>query len=121
MAMFVYSAYWRKWSRLLLNEFDNQCVELDLEPVNVSSAAEWERIKQQNIRRHRTPRVSGDKVSTQLPAEVLSCMRQHLSETCINALLTYDYLPEIDWALYDKVSNGGAPFEKVRQFNKAIS
>ncbi len=113
MARFVYSSYWRTWSRVLLNDYDlvGSCVEIDLTPVN---GTDWARVATENIRRHTTDRGVGDKLVWELPKEVEQTCRRHLGDQLFDRMLTYDYLPEIDWKLYSVPSNGGAPFEKIR-------
>ena len=112
MARFVYSSYWRTWSRLLLNDFDtNKCVELNLTPVGASG---WPRVATENIRRHMTKRLANDKIVWVLPKEVEQACREHLGDKLFDKMLTYDYLSEIDWKAYDEASNGGAPFASIQ-------
>lgn len=108
--LFHYSSYWRSWSRVLLENFDGQFVELSLTHVN----GDWEGVKSENIRVHRTPRSAQDKLQTTLPLDMRKAMIANLGSELTSKLLTFDYLPNVDWKAYRSVSNGGAPFNSVR-------
>lgn len=114
--LFIYSAYWGKWSRVLRwmnrgvgdGSHDITQVEVDLEPLGYSDA-DWVRVGQANIRRHRTQRNDRDVVSAYLPIEVVHKMEAHLDATTVDSLLHADLLPMIDWAKYERLCNGGCP------------
>jgi hypothetical protein len=118
MTLFHYSGYWRTWSRLLLSQFDNQYVELNLTPVNPTYDRSWEeQVRTETIRRHRTPHdVHRDKITDKLPEEVLAEMHKRLGKDFVQKLLTYDYISNIDWQVYTRVANGGAPYSAVKLF-----
>lgn len=113
--MFIYSGYWRTWSRLLLNDFNGQYVELDLTPVNALTHT-WDAVECETIRCHRTARAPRDKITTQLPPDVRQLMVEKLGAELVSVMLTRDYLAEIDWSLYDKNKvGGGVPFAKCQR------
>lgn len=113
----VYSAYWRKWSRLLYM-YNGTYVELDLEPIGTRDL-DWNKVRGVNIRRHCTQKDTGDKMYTSVQngsivfRQVYDRMAKHLSDVEIATLLYRDFLPEIDWRLYSQYCNGGAFFADV--------
>lgn len=113
--MFVYSAYWHTWSRVLspMDALDIGQVEVDLTALGVYGGA-WRRVERVNIRVHHTPPESANKVVYELPAEVVQLMKKWIpnSET-LDRLLHEDLLPQIDWDKYRKLNNGGAPFNLI--------
>lgn len=113
MAVFVYSSYWRTWSRVLLEGKDQTgiSVEVDLTEPNGT----WSRVKTQNIRSHLTPRGNSDILTDVLPEEIRIRLLMNLGEAFVTRLLTYDYLPYIDWNKYKEHCNGGAAFDLIRR------
>ena len=114
--MFVYSSYWHTWSRVL-GHVKYGIVELNLTPINASWCGDkkWQQeVGRGVIRRHCT-HIEPDNFYKELPSEVLLQMGKYLDAGQIAKLLTYDFLPEIDWALYDKHRNAGCAFELCRK------
>lgn len=110
---FVYSGYWRTWSRIL--DYKDDCfVEVDLTPVNPTVASEWNKVAQINIRRHRTNPLNNRFANT-LDSEVLGLMSKWLSLDVIERLLHEDFLPSIDWDRYAAHNNGGAVFSLIKK------
>lgn len=102
--MYRYSSYWGTWSRVLsIDHPEGPYVEVDLTPVG----DQWVRVRHINIRAHRTPLQSNDKLVTELPAEVRDLMEFELGTELRDRLLTEDFLPKIDWVKYKKKVNGG--------------
>lgn len=118
--MFKYSAYWQSWSRILspLNKtpFIGQ-VEVDLTEINhLSGHYWWSTVSQINIRAHRTCLAQADILTPTLPAEVFEAMKVRIPDTqLLDRLMHEDLMPLIDWDKYQKVCNGGAPLETIRQ------
>jgi hypothetical protein len=111
--MYHYSSYWRSWSRVLLNNFDGQYVELNLTTGN-NIASEWTRVKAETIRKHCTPRDRNDKVVAVLPDDVRKEIIQAVGPVIAERLFTFDYLPLIDWKAWQRLDNGGAAFVGCR-------
>lgn len=113
--MYHYSGYWMTWSRVLLENFNGQYIELNLTEIN----GDWSRVKNETLRVHATPRViggaRGDKLVTELPSEVRDRMLENLGREHTNRLLTFDYLPHVDWAAYKRLCNGGTAFAGVKR------
>lgn len=116
MAMFVYSSYWRTWSRLLLENMDRSgtCVELNLTGTN----GKWDRVPLEIIRKHCTARDNKDLITRTLPDAVEAMIRNALGDELFERMVTYDYLPEIDWQKYNQHCNGGAEFDKIKRVFK---
>lgn len=108
--MYYYSSYFQNWSRVLLNNFYGEYIEIDLTGMD----SDWERVKKQIIRTHRTARRPSDKLVMVLPADVEKQMQENLGHELTRRLLTFDYLPNIDWVKYRKMSNGGSPYLQVK-------
>lgn len=118
MFKFHYSSYWARWSRVLAdNHPKGPFVEVNLTVPGLFSAApeEWKRNGQIIIRKHGTARDLNDKQTNELPEIALLQMELKLGKVLTHRLLTDDFLPEIDWALYNKFNNGGAAFERIRK------
>lgn len=113
MAVFVYSSYWRTWSRLLLENMDRSgtCVELNMTGHNGT----WDRVPQEIIRRHCTARDNKDLITRTLPAAVEAAFKNTLGTQLFEHMTTYDYLPEIDWQKYHQHCNGGAEFNRIKR------
>lgn len=109
--MFIYSQYWRTWNRVLLCNFGNQFVEINLTPIN----ANWNRVKEERIRKHCTARTSSEKPVDHLPLHVKNEMLKNLGYDLTERLLNFDYLPNVDWDKYSTVANGGAPFNQIKR------
>ncbi len=103
--MFVYSRYWRCWSRTI--GYKNGTVEVNLTPLNNNWAGDVEPII---IRRHST---SGNETFSKLPMEVYGWMIESIGEELTHRLLTEDFFPQIDWDKYDAVCNGGASLADI--------
>jgi hypothetical protein len=116
--MFVRSAYWRTWSRILQERTargEIYTVEVNLTPVNISFPHSWaEQVAPIIIRRHMTDRSHGDTFVGTLPAEVIEKMHTFLPFETVERLLHEDFLPKIDWDKYPQQANGGAKFELIR-------
>ena len=122
--MFLYNDYWRTWNRVLLNDFGNgsttgQFVELNLTHVN----GDWSRVKDETIRVHCTRRSTKDRLTALLPADILHVMRQQIGGLLTERLMVYDYIAEIDWLKYERLSRngGGVPFDQCNILNKEMS
>lgn len=117
--MFVYSGYWRTWSRVLgcRPGWDGWLVEVNLTPINAQfGQAEWDtQVLPVVVRCHCTPRSDDDRVLEELPTSVLADMSAHLPSLTVDILLTADLLPVIDWVKYDAICNGGAKLSDVRK------
>lgn len=108
---FVYSSYWHTWSRVL-QTFKVGAIEINL---TENMPSEWKRVKRENIRKHSTARDRSDKFANELPADVIAEMKQQLGDELTERLLTFDYLPNIDWDKYNKQCNGGAAFDLIKK------
>jgi len=114
---FVYSAYWRTWSRILspYGALPVGQVEVDLTAVNPTSAHGWPKVSSINIRAHRTAQDFADIVTDDLPDSVLELMQVRIDDQeIIDHLLHADLLPQIDWYTYRKICNGGASFNAIK-------
>lgn len=111
---FHYCSYWGKWSRILSVK-NGHFVELDLTPINSGIKENWRSLGNFNIRYHCTSPDKGDIFTHTLPEHILERLRENCSEEVVHNLLHYDFLPEIDWELYGKFCNGGAPFRKIQK------
>lgn len=116
--LYFYSAHWKTWNRVLLENFNGQFIELNISHV----FGAWEGALEQSIRVHDVQRSPRDRVQSTLPLDVKQAMTSTLGAFLANRLTTYDYLPEIDWAKYEKClringvyKNGGIPFDKIRR------
>lgn len=106
----IYSHHWRTWSRVLEAK-NGEFVELNLTHVNGG----WDSVLNEVIRHHRTLRGKKDIEQEFLPMFMRQVLVDKVGEDFANRLLTYDYLPEIDWDKYREISNGGAPFNQIRK------
>lgn len=112
--VFIFSYYWNSWSRILMERDahgNNHYIEVNLTAIN---DCDWERVRSINIRRHGTTRDRNDKFVGTLPAKAVEYMRKHMDEETVERLLHEDFLWQIDWNLYEKHCNGGAPFEQIK-------
>jgi hypothetical protein len=111
----VYSSYWHRWARVLY-DFNGTFVEVDLTPINPSTALNWEKTKNANIRRHCTARDDKDmryacvQPGSMVYSNLVEEMSTHLSKEKIAELLHREFLSEIDWDKYSKYTNGGVFF-----------
>lgn len=117
--MFVYSGYWKVWSRVLKFEQRGRFIEVNLTPIPGNS---WENdVAPIRIRAHSTPLdiresgIYGDKVVDKLPEDIMQAMIHHLGTELTLRLLREDFLPQIDWDLYQQKDNGGANLEDIRK------
>ena len=106
----VYNAHWRAWSRVL-SEKGGVYVELNLTHIN----GQWDKVKDETIREHCTPRAPKDLEQENLPIAVKQGMVDVLGQQFVDRLLTYDYLAEVEWAKYKNVCMGGAKFNQIRK------
>lgn len=114
--LFVYSSYWRVWSRLLLRQkLGYSAVEIDLTPPDITKADQWQRVADVYIRQHRTAPQAQDRLVSELPDMVLNLMKQSIPDEALQRLLTEDFLPQIDWRAYKMYSNGGCAFERCKR------
>lgn len=114
--MFVYCSYWGCWSRILRESTIHSpepTVEVNLTAVNGRSEHDWASTRQIWIRAHGTSRDKKDQFVGTLPEEVIALMREWMDAPLIERLLHEDFLPEIDWAKYRKLNNGGAAFPLI--------
>ncbi len=115
---FIYCSYWGTWSRVLSHSYRafgyGPYVEVDLTPI-LNSYQTWDHVKRINIRAHGTTMGKNDKITSELPSEVKQKMIENLGAELTERLLTEDFLPQIDWALYAKKCNGGAAFADIKQ------
>lgn len=115
--VFTYSSYWGNWSRILQEgtpHNDGYCIEVSITAINPTWEHAWKELGDIRIRRHGTTRDSKDKFVGTLPEHSLEMMRHYLDAPLIERLLHEDFLPHIDWAKYQKLCNGGAPFDLIR-------
>ena len=106
----LYNHHWRSWNRVLEAK-DGVFVEINLTHVN----GNWESVKNEVIRQHRTMRSFKDILQEFLPHTMRKILEDKVGVELANRLLTYDYLPEIDWAKYREIANGGASFNQIRK------
>ncbi|UIS25132.1 hypothetical protein PQC65_gp194 [Aeromonas phage pAEv1810] len=107
--IFVYSSYWRTWSRVLLRmggKFNYQ-LEVDVTPINEQYKESWEQTKNIRIRRHCTVHGPRDIYTHDLPDEVVESMKEHISQETIDVILHSDLYNMIDWERFDDVHNAG--------------
>lgn len=121
---FHFTTYWRTWNRVLTNSNPfcdkNVFVVIGLTPPN-NHRREWEEIA--NVRFYKSdgssnpfmPGYSSPEDSIALPTEIIKRMEDNLDPLMINYLLHHDFLPEIDWNLFDKRYNGGVMLEDCRK------
>ncbi|WZX10293.1 hypothetical protein ACP1_0004 [Aeromonas phage ACP1] len=108
--IFVYSSYWRTWSRVLLRMGGNfrYQLEVDVTPVNPQYKESWEQSKNIRIRRHCTVHGPRDVYTHDLPDEVVESMKEHISEEAIDVILHSDLYNLIDWERFDDVNNSSS-------------
>lgn len=107
--MFIYNTYWRTWNRVLLDSFFGQYIEVNLTHIN----GDWNGVKEERVRVHRTPRNPGENLVHTLPPHIKEIMIGNLGAVLTEKLTKFDYLPNIDWDKFDKFDNGGAPFAQI--------
>jgi hypothetical protein len=109
---FHYSSCWGTWSRVLTDDGPHHSyVEVNLTPVN----GNWQdRVAPVRIRVHGTARDFRDIDTDELPAAVYQRMVDNLGEELTERLLNEDFIPQIDFARYRAVCNGGANLEDIR-------
>ena len=107
-ALFVYSSYWHSWSRVLrFYQNGGTQVEVDMFPLIND--------KQVNIRKHRTVRSVNDFYSRYMPNNVIEQMVDRYGQELTDRLLHEDFLPQINWDLYEQHCNGGAEFDRIKK------
>lgn len=107
--IFVYSSYWRTWSRVLLRKGGkfNYQLEVDVTPINEQYKESWEQTKNIRIRRHCTAHGPRDVYTHDLPDEVVESMKEHISQDAIDVIIHSDLYNLIDWERFDDVHNAG--------------
>jgi hypothetical protein len=86
-------------------------VELNLTPIQ--GHHDWDtRVACGVIRRHGTAPDEKDLFVDELPDDVYWNMVANIGLEKADWLLNHDFLPEIDWDLYEKHNNGGCAFDK---------
>lgn len=112
--MFRYCGYWHSWTRVLSeNHPKGPCIEVNLTPIPNCYSSTWAndvapiRIRAKGLS-------SGDKMADQLPEDVKRAMVRNLGAELTERLLTEDFLPQIDWNIYERKCNGGANLEDIR-------
>ena len=107
---YVYSSYWRRWSRVLDQE-GMWITEVDLTGINNN----WDSVRPINIRKHCTARNHSDIFANELPIEVVQEMRKYLGVDLTESLMNEDFLSQIDWDKHKEHCNGGAPLYLIRK------
>ena len=105
--IFVYSSYWRTWSRVLLRmggKFHYQ-LEVDVTPINDHNVSSWVPTEYIRIRKHCTVHGPKDIYTHDLPDTVVERMEEYLSQDAINIILHSDIYNLVDWELYDSIRN----------------
>lgn len=118
---FYYDQYWGTWSRVLRDLSGpavdlgmTNFVEVNLTPI--MGRDDWsEHVWPLIIRGHSTLRGRTDILTNTLPGEVMLRIRNNVPLDILAFLFNYDFLPEIDWDLYRKHTNGGCAFEKCHK------
>jgi hypothetical protein len=117
--MFVYSSYWGRWSRILQEgtpQNGYEFIEVSVTAINPTHDYSWaDQIMSVNIRRHGTQRDRKDVFVGTLPEAAVAMLDKHIPKEVQHLLLHEDLLPQIDWELYRKHCNGGAPFHLIRK------
>jgi hypothetical protein len=134
--VFHYSSYWGNWSRILFHDSKGTeiirrkynipshilTLEVDVTAINPLVDLHWEsHVARINIRGHCTAFDPKDKIVGSLREDTIERMQEHLSTEQIESLLHSDFLPFIDWDLYSKMCNGGAPFAKISKMPMVIT
>ena len=114
---FNYSSYWRTWNRVLGVLPDGSIAEISVTHIN----GNWDSVKAENIRTHRTARAPKDIQADMLPAVVLLAMKAMLGEAKVERLLHFDYMANVDWELHAMVNNGGVPFESCKKGTTVVA
>ena len=105
--IFVYSSYWRTWSRVLLRmggKFYYQ-LEVDVTPINDHNVSSWVPTESIRIRKHCTVHGPKDIYTHDLPDTVVERMEEYLSQDVINIILHSDIYNLVDWELYYSIRN----------------
>lgn len=110
---YKYCAYWGTWDRIL-DYKDGTFVEVNLTAINPTSSINWERNETIIIRRHATRPSDRDIFTNFLGSDVVKLMEHWMPTDIVDRLITEDFLPRIDWVKYEKVRNGGAPFDLIK-------
>ena len=107
--IFVYSSYWRTWSRVLLRMGGNfrYQLEVDVTPVNPLFNDSWRNTKNIRIRKHCTVHGPKDIYTHDLPDDVVEQMKEHVSQETIDVIIHSDLYNLIDWERFDDAYNAG--------------
>ena len=105
--IFVYSSYWRTWSRVLLRMGGNfrYQLEVDVTPVNPLFNDSWRETKNIRIRKHCTVHGPKDIYTHDLPDTVVEEMKKHVSQETVDVILHSDIYNLIDWERFDECHN----------------
>lgn len=118
---FVYSSYWRTWSRVLQRmggSFNTQ-IEVDITPINPSIDESWMVIPKINIREHMTSTRQGDIWTHHLPDEVVKDLEKRVSKSQLDLILHKDLLSMINVEEFSKAGHSLTLLELVKQEHKA--
>ena len=121
--IFVKSAYWGTWSRVLFRMGGSNLyqVEVDVTPINPQFASSWIGVKNVRIRKHCTLPSRSDHYTHHLPHEVVYQMKQHLSQEQIDIILHADIYNLIDWERYQEAHNKSGGGVNLLDCNKTIT
>lgn len=108
---FVYSSYWRTWSRLVVTVGMHH-VEVNMTPIN-GWGSNTERCKSVNVRCHNTAREWNDVVADTLPDNVLAECNEHLGPEVTAFIASANFIELVDWTRYNQLCNGGASFYRI--------
>lgn len=124
--IYVFSAYWRNWSRRVMAEIRAagalsvvRWLEVSLTPIS-STPTEWDEIGKMRLRFHGTPLGHGDRISAALPSAVKSMMLSHLEPEVVAFMLQGDIYGSIDFERFRtadraNVRGGGVPIEECQR------
>ncbi|UOX39536.1 putative CytH-like phosphatase [Aeromonas phage ZPAH34] len=119
---FVYSSYWRTWSRVLQRmggAFHTQ-IEIDITPINPDLDRSWLAIPKVNIREHCTISREGDIWTHHLPDDVVKTLEARVSKSQLDLILHEDLLPMINVKEFSKAGHSLILLEVVKPEHKAL-
>lgn len=125
----------REWRRVLYFDERGQGVEVVLTPANPKSRDSWVDVGRMIVRMHRTFSLYGNGVDRQgdrlwryvvrnrhsiVFSEVQKAMLKNLKFECVNRLLHWEFLSQIDWDKYiaNKQAGGGCAFALCKRLPK---
>jgi len=110
-----FCGYWHTWSRVLRPlDGEHDQVEVNLTPINPFWEGSWEQSKEIHIRVHCTQPGSCGIDTDRLPFAIRRLLIEKLGIRTVRRLLTEDFLSQIDFARYERFSNGGAPLRLIK-------